>query len=81
MIPISIDKFVASYMKNNPKENRQETVDRLKAAVRAKREGTRCSQCDQVIWAVGTAIEGWNVCFTCLTGEADDSEDYENEPQ
>lgn len=29
------------------------------------------------IWAIGTAIAGWHSCFTCLTGEADDSVDYE----
>lgn len=77
MVPISIDKFVASYMINNPKEKRQDVIIRLKAAVTAKQDGTCCSQCGQPIWAVGTAIAGWNVCFPCLTGEADDSEDYE----
>lgn len=79
VIPISIDKFVASYMKNNPKEKRQDVIINLKSAVAAKHEGACCSQCGQPIWAIGTAIAGWNACFTCLTGEADDSEDYEIE--
>ena len=29
--------------------------------------------------AAGSAITGTNMCFTCTTGEADDSEDYEIE--
>ncbi|WP_047154310.1 hypothetical protein [Aneurinibacillus tyrosinisolvens] len=77
MIPTSIDKFVASYIKSNPKEKRQDIIIQLKAAVSAKQEGTLCSQCGQQIWAIGTAIAGWNACFTCLTGEADDSGDFE----
>jgi hypothetical protein len=77
VVPISIEKFVASYLKNNPKENKQVIIESLKAAVTAKQEGACCSQCEQPIWSIGTAIAGWNVCFTCLTGEADDSEDYE----
>jgi len=35
--------------------------------------------CGAPIWAVGSAITGTNMCFTCTTGEADDSEDYEIE--
>lgn len=77
MVPISIDKFVASYIKNNPKETRQDIINSLKAAITAKQDGACCSQCGQPIWAVGTAIARWDVCFSCLTGEADDSEDYE----
>ena len=29
------------------------------------------------MWAAGTAIVGWNGCFNCITGESDNSEDYE----
>lgn len=35
--------------------------------------------CGASIWAAGSAITGMNRCFTCTTGEADDSEDYEIE--
>ncbi|XID95877.1 hypothetical protein ACF3MZ_15705 [Paenibacillaceae bacterium WGS1546] len=77
MVPVSIEKFVALYMKSNPKENKQNLIESLKASVSAKENGACCSQCDQPIWAIGTAIAGWNSCFTCLTGEADDSADYE----
>ncbi|MEK3885331.1 hypothetical protein [Paenibacillus sp. PL2-23] len=77
MKPISIEKFVTLYLQSNPNENRQDMLKKLRLAVTAKHEGTCCIQCAEPIWAVGTAIAGWNVCFTCLTGEADDSKDYE----
>ena len=35
--------------------------------------------CGAPIWAAGSAITGTYLCFTCTTGEADDSEDYEIE--
>ena len=41
--------------------------------------GARCMICGAPIWAAGSAITGTNMCFTCTTGEADDSEDYEIE--
>lgn len=31
------------------------------------------------IWAAGSAITGTPMCFTYMTGETDDSEDYEIE--
>lgn len=64
-------------MESNPNDNRKKLIDNLKAAVSAKRKGALCSQCREPIWAIGTAISGWNMCFTCLTGEVDDSGDYE----
>ena len=33
--------------------------------------------CGQPIWAAGSAITGTYMCFTCTTGEADGSGDYE----
>lgn len=77
MVPISMDRFVVSYLKNNPKENKQKLITSLKAAAAAKQEGTVCNQCGQPIWAIGTVVAGWNACSTCMTGEADDSEDFE----
>jgi hypothetical protein len=58
MVPISIDKFTASYIKSNQKESAREVKARLKAAVAAKRNGSCCHQCGQPIWAVGSAIAG-----------------------
>jgi hypothetical protein len=77
MIPISIDKFVDLYMKNNQNENKQEIINSLREALASKDAGANCSQCGEQIWAVGTGITGWKACFTCTTGETDDSEDYE----
>jgi len=77
MVPITIEKFVDQYMKGNPIENRKEIINSLKAALAAKEAGASCSQCGEQIWAVGTGIVGWSGCFTCITGETDDSNDYE----
>jgi hypothetical protein len=30
-----------------------------------------------ILWAIGSAIGGFDGCFTCITGENDDSGDYE----
>jgi len=49
---------------------------RLVAAVALKQRQARC-QCGNPIWAVGTAMTGSPLCFTCITGEHDCSEDYE----
>ena len=46
-------------------------------AVNAKKNGTKCHNCGQPIWAAGTSIVGWNGCFSCITGESDNSDDYE----
>ncbi|MBD2847454.1 hypothetical protein IDH44_19805 [Paenibacillus sp. IB182496] len=77
MVPVSIEKFATLHMKHNPKESKKNLIESLEAAVSAKENGACCGQCGQPIWAVGTAIAGWNSCFTCLTGEADHSDDYE----
>ena len=77
MVPISVEKFVDMVMKNNKGYNRKELIDSLKAALDAKKHGAKCMVCGQPIWAAGSAITGTYMCFTCTTGEADDSEDYE----
>lgn len=79
MIPISRADFLKQYKKNNPSENREEMRKALNAAVKSKKRGTVCHQCKQPIWAIGTAVAGWNSCFACLTGEGDSSKDYEIE--
>ena len=77
MVPISVEKFVDMVMKNNKGYNRKELIDSLKAALNAKKHGPKCMVCGHPIWAAGSAITGTYMCFTCTTGEADDSEDYE----
>ena len=74
-VPITIDDFIKSYKKSNPKENTAELRETLLCAVEAKKNGTVC-YCGQPIWAIGS-VSGTYSCFTCITGEADNSEDYE----
>ena len=75
-VPITIDEFIKSYMKRNPKENGAKIREALIRAVDAKKAGAVCSVCDRPIWAIGS-VTGTYRCFTCITGEADNSEDYE----
>ena len=75
--PISIDEFIKSYKKNNPAEDSEGLRSVLHETVKAKKNGAVCNQCKQPIWAIGSAVVGWDGCFTCITGEADNSEDCE----
>ncbi len=75
--PISINKFLEAHKKNNPGEDIKAYRAALEQTVQAKKSGAVCAQCGNPIWAIGTATVGWNGCFTCITGEADCSEDYE----
>ncbi|MFD1360056.1 hypothetical protein [Lentibacillus salinarum] len=77
MVPISINEFAKSFVKTNKEENLQDTKEKLQLAVENKKGGADCTSCDAPIWAIGSAIVGWNGCFTCITGEGDSSEDYE----
>lgn len=76
---ISVEEFADVVVKNNKDANRRELIASLREALAAKRNGARCMICGAPIWAAGSAITGTNMCFTCTTGEADDSEDYEIE--
>jgi hypothetical protein len=75
--PISIDTFMQARYKNNPKEDIKTLRANLTETVQRKKDGAVCEQCGQSIWAIGSAISGWNACHTCITGEADNSSDYE----
>ena len=77
--PISIDNFLKDHKKNNPESDVIEYRRKLERAAQAKKDGAICSQCSQPIWAIGTATVEWNGCFSCITGEADNSDDYEIE--
>lgn len=76
-VPVSIDDFIKGYLKNNPGEKNTPIRENLLSAVEDKKNGATCMQCGQPIWTIGSAIVGWDGCFTCITGEADNSEDYE----
>ena len=78
-VPISIEEFADSTMKNNKGYNRKELIRTLEETLQAKKAGATCIICVAPIWAAGSAITGTYMCFTCTTGEADNSEDYEIE--
>lgn len=75
--PISVEKFADMVMKNNRGYRRAELVQTLRDTLKAKENGAVCMICGSPIWAAGSAMTGSYMCFTCTTGEADDSEDYE----
>lgn len=77
MVRISIEEFAKMHVKCNPGENLKDVISQLKYAVKRKKAGAICNVCGVPIWAVGSAISGFDGCFTCITGEHDDSEDYE----
>ena len=77
MVPISVEKFADMVMENNKGYNRKELIEALESALEAKKHGAKCMICGQPSWAGGSAITGTNMCFTCTTGEGDDSKDYE----
>lgn len=77
MVRISIQEYAKKHVKCNPDENFKDVISRLKDAVKLKNSGATCNICGASIWAVGSAVGGFEGCFTCITGEHDDSEDYE----
>ncbi len=79
MQPISVEAFASMVMKNNKGYRKKELVKTLNETLTAKKNGAKCMICGAPIWAAGSAITGSNLCFTCTTGEANDSDDYEIE--
>lgn len=77
--PISVEKFADMVMENNKGYRRKDLIRDLCNTLEEKKNGAKCIICGAPIWAAGSAITGTNLCFTCTTGEADDSEDYEIE--
>lgn len=77
MIPISIEQFIRKTVKMNPGTDKEELKSSFLDAAERKKGGAVCINCGQPIWAIGSALTGSNMCFSCITGEADDSEDYE----
>lgn len=74
-IPITIDDYVEKHLAANPDDDRADFVEQLRYALAAARSGKRCA-CGNPIWVIGSAVVGLS-CFTCITGEAVPSEDYE----
>lgn len=77
MIPISIKKFVELTINNNPDINPKELEETLRVVLEEKEGVARCMNCGAPIWVAGSALVGSYMCFTCLTGEADGSDDFE----
>jgi hypothetical protein len=74
-VPIGVSEYVKLYVKANPGENPTEVLARLRSCVSHAFTGARC-KCGAAIWVVGSVSAGY-ACFTCITGEAYPSEDYE----
>lgn len=80
MIHISIEDFVKQTIQANPETDTAPLTAACQEMLKHKHAGTTCAVCGIApIWAAGSAFTGTPMCFTCMTGEADDSEDYEIE--
>ena len=75
-VPIQIQDYVKLHLKSNPGDKAEEVTAQLQSALNAYKAGRRCSQCGAPIWVLGASQVGL-MCFTCITGEADPSSDYE----
>lgn len=73
--PIRLQDYVTLHLRNNSGTDRADLVARLHRAIAAHQSGRRC-RCGEPIWIIGSAEVGLS-CFTCITGEADPSGDYE----
>jgi hypothetical protein len=72
---ITLKDYVRKHLKSNPRDKEAEVVAQLQSVLAAYKAGERCS-CGEPIWAIGSSQVG-HMCFTCITGEADPSDDYE----
>ncbi len=72
---ISIDQFLDSQFRNN--QGREKLKSQLQGLVKEKANGAKCVNCGNEIWVIGSALSGSKMCFACITGETDDSNDYE----
>ena len=75
-VPIEISEFVKLQIKQDPSDDQADLISRLEITLDAFNRDQRC-QCGGIMWVIGSAMAGWSACFTCITGEADSSDDYE----
>ena len=75
--PIDMESFVDITLKANKDLKRNELEESLKEFVERKKNGAKCFCCGAPIWAIGSAMAGINMCFSCTTGDADNTDDYE----
>ena len=74
--PISMDECLRMLLKNNPHAKETEIKEKLKWAVSLKKEDVRCL-CGKKIWALGSALAGHPICYSCTTGKALPDDEYE----
>ncbi len=72
--PISIDDYLDKHNEKNANPPLKRA--RLESLLEDFKEGKGCANCGAPIWVIGSALRG-RTCFTCATGEAVPSEDYE----
>ncbi len=51
----------------------KQRIKSLEEALVAKKNGAKCCQCGQPIWAAGSGVTGSYTCFSCMIFEADES--------
>jgi hypothetical protein len=73
--PIKLRDYVRLHLKSNPGDKEADTIALLESALSAYKAGKRCA-CGEPIWVIGSSQAG-HICFACITGETDCSEDYE----
>ncbi len=74
-IPIGLDDYIQLHLKRNPGESVVELRSQLNEMIDLIKAGQRCA-CGEKPWAIGSALAGL-ACFTCITGDATPSGDYE----
>lgn len=80
MIHISIADFVKQTIQANPDTDAAFLTAAFQEMLKLRRNGATCVVCGNApMWAAGSTLTETPMCFTCTTGEADDSEDYEIE--
>ncbi len=79
MIQVSIDEYADIVTGANSRLDKKQVVEWLKQALQKKKDGEICIRCGKPVWAAGSAITGRYMCFSCLTGERNDVDDYEVE--
>lgn len=71
---ISVDSFIEKYRMTNLKEDLKKLRNDILYFKQVKIDGVKCN-CINTLWAISSA-NSEQVCFTCITGESDYSNDY-----
>ena len=74
-IPVALGDYVRLHLESNRDDTAAEVTKLLRSALEARLAGATC-RCGEPIWVIGSAFAG-RACFTCITGEAYPSDDYE----